>query len=183
MPRACNSFLSSRARARVKSFSRSLAPKVAPLSSPPCAGSIITKNSGAWLLASAPGGVTDGVGDCPAAAHGNAIPRQRIAPARRSGDLPLFQCIDGKAAQQFGIKVRGFLGQHLACKRDITDLLNSRRVQQEGGVCTLAHAGDGFEGVALVSNVFLVAHGLLGNSQYTFKHDLVELYHVQVALP
>src|SRR5258708_7898306 len=194
IPRSSSSFRSALASARVKSFSRSLPPNTAPLSSPPWLGSIITKNSGRvrpWVSPSGTGWETG----AEAAWSGAAVKRfcgmaraisrapQSKAAAPSTNSVRLVQRINGKAAEQFGIEVSGLLRQDLAGKGDVADLFDPRRIHQKRRVGALAHAGDGFRGISFVYQVLLIADGFFGNFQDPLQHDFVQLDDVEFALP
>src|SRR6266496_3443866 len=77
----------------------------------------------------------------------------------------LFQRIDCEAAEQLGIKIRGFLWKDLARESDVAYLLHSCRIHQQGQVCfSAANQAKRFGHVTNVCNILLVADRLLGNA-------------------
>ena len=70
----------------------------------------------------------------------------------------LLQRIDGKAAEQFGKEVGGFLGHDGAGKGDFAELFHGDGVGEESDVSfAAAHLVDGFGGIAQVAQVGLFA--------------------------
>src|SRR6201981_979368 len=76
------------------------------------------------------------------------------------GDLRgLVQGVDGKAAEEFGVKVGGFLGKHFSGEGDVADLGDAARIHEEGEVRVAgAHRGDGFGDAVNIGQVLLVAN-------------------------
>src|SRR5215469_3401409 len=124
-----------------------------------------------------------------AAGDGDGVLRCTAAPLRnrpqvrtKMASAGLLLNIKGEAAQQLGIEIGGLLRQHLAAKGNTADLLDSCRVHQKSDVSSLAHPGDGFEGIALVFHVILIADCLFRDSENPLQQELVQLNNVEFAL-
>src|SRR5437588_9118817 len=95
-----------------------------------------------------------------------SVPEPEIAKEQQSTAaaartiVQLFQRIDGEPTQEFGIKISGFLRQHLAGKGDLAYLLDLGRIHQEGHVGALANPRDRLKGVTLITHMLLIADGL-----------------------
>src|ERR1700746_2271181 len=75
---------------------------------------------------------------------------------------PLFPRIDGKPAEQLGVKVGGLLGQHFTGESNVADLFDAAWIHEESNVgAPASHDSQGFFRVAQIREILLVVHGLL----------------------
>jgi len=109
----------------------------------------------------------------------------RVVKARAPGGWygGLVEGIYGEAAEEFGVEVGGFLRHDLAGERDVLELVEGDRLDEEGDV---GFAGvdqrDGFAGLAQVLNAAGGADLVFSQAEETVEDDGVELRDPELAL-
>src|SRR5206468_7025288 len=88
--------------------------------------------------------------------------RMNCASKHPNGRARLFQRIDSEPTQQLRIKIGGLLRKNVARESDVTDMLRSRGIHEEGYISlTAADHVDCILGVANVGHVLLVTNCFL----------------------
>src|SRR5208282_383319 len=72
------------------------------------------------------------------------------------------------------------LGQHFAGERNVANLVDARRIDQERQLhLSTSHLRQGFRSLATIGNFLLIANCFLRNLQYTFEKALVQLHDIE----
>ena len=104
------------------------------------------------------------------------------SPFLRGIYLSASEFVDGDAAQEFGIKIGGFLRHDAAGEGDAGHVFDWGGFQKERDLGAMSDFGGGGVDAAHVLDEFLIAHGFLGDAEQAAENVLVQNRDVEAIL-